>query len=179
MLKINLNHPLIKIYEFLSGNRHSYDKPESLCHLFWQCILILITSPLLLIIGILGSLKGTLAEDIRNANLKKRYKGSFYYTFFWMLLALHGAYLNEHVLHLEIWNNKWFAITGGAIISGVFFFLFFIIVIGIVGGAIELFKIIGKKSVKLFSGNLNREEKSGFITGKLCPRIKWEKESED
>ena len=188
MITINTNSKLVKIYEFLTGNVYTSDKPQSICPMVWHLILVILFSPFLAIYGFVERNKNIRYVTRFTKRITRIFTVILVYSFF---NALGLMMLSDSIVESD--GNFWKLYEMFGTLCYFIGALAWIIIFGIVIIAFAVclllarvvtlsWKFIIKKLFKnkktekkksIIESSMKRKDWIAFIKGKICPRINW------
>jgi len=188
MITINTNSKLVKIYEFLTGNVYTSDKPQSICPMVWHLILVILFSPFLAIYGFVERNKNIRYVTCFSKRITRIFTVILVYSFF---NALGLMMLSDSIVESD--GNFWKLYEMFGTLCYFIGALAWIIIFGIVIIAFAVclllarvvtlsWKFIIKKLFKnkktekkksIIESSMKRKDWIAFIKGKICPRINW------
>ena len=188
MITINTNSKLVKIYEFLTGNVYTSDKPQSICSMVWHLILVILFSPFLAIYGFVERNKNIRYVTCFSKRITRIFTVILVYSFFNVLGLM---MLSDSIVESD--GNFWKLYEMFGTLCYFIGALAWIIIFGIVIIAFAVclllarvvtlsWKFIIKKLFKnkktekkksIIESSMKRKDWIAFIKGKICPRINW------
>lgn len=188
MITINTNSKLVKIYEFLTGNVYTSDKPQSIYQMVWHLILVILFSPFLAIYGFVERNKNIRYVTRFTKRITRIFTVILVYSFFNVLGLM---MLSDSIVEAD--GNFWKLYEMFGTLCYFIGALAWIIIFGIVIIAFEVclllarvvtlsWKFIIKKLFKnkktekkksIIESSMKRKDWIAFIKGKICPRINW------